>query len=195
MSVAFVLGNGLSRKPIPFDPLKKIGKVYACNAVYRQYTPDYLVAVDAKMINEICQEGAQLRMPVWTNPNHAYKKFKKLNFFEPSLGWSSGPTALWLACSHNHQMIYLLGFDFLGTDQGKLNNIYGDTPNYKKNSDTATYHGNWNRQTAIILQKNGSKKFCRIIPDGGHIFPAEDLKKYTNYSEMTVSQFKHQYHL
>ena len=49
MSVAFVLGNGLSRKPIPFDPLKKIGKVYACNAVYRQYTPDYLVAVDAKM--------------------------------------------------------------------------------------------------------------------------------------------------
>ena len=90
MSVAFVLGNGLSRKPIPFDPLKKIGKVYACNAVYRQYTPDYLVAVDAKMINEICQEGAQLRMPVWTNPNHAYKKFKKLNFFEPSLGWSSG---------------------------------------------------------------------------------------------------------
>ena len=107
MSVAFVLGNGLSRKPIPFDPLKKIGKVYACNAVYRSHTPDYLVAVDAKMVNEICQAGAQLRMPVWTNPNRAYKKFKKLNYFEPSLGWSSGPTALWLCCSHNHQMVYL----------------------------------------------------------------------------------------
>jgi hypothetical protein len=92
-------------------------------------------------------------------------------------------------------MIYLLGFDFLGTEQGKLNNIYGDTPNYKKNSDTATYHGNWNRQTAIILQKNGLKKFCRVVPDSGHSFPAEDLKKYTNYSEMTVSAFKHQYHL
>tara|TARA_A200000113_G_scaffold198789_2_gene191097 strand:- start:1272 stop:1919 length:648 start_codon:yes stop_codon:yes gene_type:complete len=120
VSVAFVLGNGLSRKPIPFDPLKKIGKVYACNAVYRSHTPDYLVAVDAKMVNEICDAGAQLRMPVWTNPNHAYKKFKGLNFFEPSLGWSSGPTALWLCCSHNHQLVYLLGFDFLGTDQGKL---------------------------------------------------------------------------
>ena len=142
MSVAFVLGNGLSRKPIPFDPLKKIGKVYACNAVYRSHTPDYLVAVDAKMVNEICQAGAQLRMPVWTNPNRAYKKFKKLNYFEPSLGWSSGPTALWLCCSHNHQMVYLLGFDFLGTEQGKLNNIYGDTDNYKKNSDVATNHGN-----------------------------------------------------
>ena len=169
--------------------------MYACNAVYRSHTPDYLVAVDAKMVNEICQAGAQLRMPVWNNPNRAYKKFKKLNYFEPSLGWSSGPTALWLCCSHNHQMVYLLGFDFLGTDQGKLNNIYGDTDNYKKNSDVATYHGNWNRQTAIILQKNGLKKFCRVIPDAGQVFPAEDLKKYTNYSEITVSQFKHQYHL
>ena len=64
MSVAFVLGNGLSRKPIPLEPLKQHGKIYACNAVYRTFTPDYLVAVDAKMINEICQEGAQLRMPV-----------------------------------------------------------------------------------------------------------------------------------
>ena len=195
MSVAFVLGNGLSRKPIPLEPLKQHGKVYACNAVYRTFTPDYLVAVDAKMINEICTADAHRKMPVWTNPNRAYKKWNGLNFFEPSLGWSSGPTALYLATQKEHQLIYILGFDFIGSPDGKLNNIYGDTPNYKKNSDTATYHGNWNRQTAIILQKNGLKKFCRIIPDGGHIFPAEDLKKYTNYSEMTVSQFKHQFHL
>ena len=94
MSVAFVLGNGLSRKPIPLEPLKQHGKVYACNAVYRTFTPDYLVAVDAKMINEICTADAHRRMPVWTNPNRAYKKWNGLNFFEPSLGWSSGPTAI-----------------------------------------------------------------------------------------------------
>ena len=90
MSIAFVLGNGLSRKPIPLDPLQQFGKVYACNAVYRTYTPNYLVAVDAKMINEICTAGAQLKIPVWTNPNRAYKKYPGLNFFEPSLGWSIG---------------------------------------------------------------------------------------------------------
>lgn len=195
MTVAFVLGNGLSRKPVPLEPLKQHGKVYACNAVYRTFTPDYLVAVDAKMVNEICMAGAQLKMPVWTNPNRAYKKYKGLNFFEPSLGWSSGPTALWLASKHMHQLVYLLGFDFTGTNEGKLNNIFGDTPNYKKNSDIATYHGNWNRQTSIILQKNSLKRYIRVVPEGTDVFEAKDLKKYTNYSEITVQEFKRRYHL
>ena len=195
MSVAFVLGNGLSRKPIPLDPLKTHGKIYACNAVYRTFTPDYLVAVDAKMVSEICTDGAQLRMSVWTNPNRAYKKYKGLNFFEPSLGWSSGPTALWLASKNGHQLIYILGFDFIGTPDGKLNNIFGDTPNYKKNSDIATYHGNWNRQTSIILQKNSLKRYIRVVPEGINVFEAQDLKKYTNYSEITVQEFKRRYRL
>jgi len=195
MTVAFVLGNGLSRKPIPLEPLKQHGKIYACNAVYRTFTPDYLVAVDAKMVNEICMAGAQLKMPVWTNPNRAYKKYKGLNFFEPSLGWSSGPTALWLASKHMPQLVYMLGFDFTGTNEGKLNNIFGDTPNYKKNSDVATYHGNWNRQTSIILQKNSLKRYIRVVPEGTNVFEAKDLKKYTNYSEITVQEFKRRYHL
>jgi hypothetical protein len=195
MSVAFVLGNGLSRKPIPLEPLKQSGKVYACNAVYRTFTPDYLVAVDAKMINEICTAGAQLKMPVWTNPNKAYKKFPKLNYFEPSMGWSSGPTALWLASKHGHQLIYILGFDFTGTKEGRLNNIFGDTPNYKKNTDVATYHGNWNRQTCIVLQKNSLKRYIRVVPEGTDVFEASDLKKYANYSEITVQEFKRRYRL
>ncbi len=195
MTVAFVLGNGLSRKPIPLEPLKQHGKIYACNAVYRTFTPDYLVAVDAKMVNEICMTGAQLKMPVWTNPNRAYKKYKGLNFFEPSLGWSSGPTALWLASKHMHQTFFLLGFDFTGTMEGKLNNIYGDTPNYKKNSDTATYHGNWNRQTSIILQKNSLKRYIRVVPEGTSVFEAKDLKKFTNYSEITGPECTRRSHL
>ena len=94
-----------------------------------------------------------------------------------------------------HQLIYILGFDFIGNQDGILNNIYGDTPNYKKNTDVATYHGNWNRQTSIVLQKNGLKRFVRVIPEGTHVFEAKDLKKYTNYSEITVQEFKRRYHL
>ena len=51
--VAFVIGNGISREGIELEALSKIGKVYACNAVYRTFKPDYLVAVDVKMILEI----------------------------------------------------------------------------------------------------------------------------------------------
>ena len=53
MTVAFVLGNGESRKGIQIEDLKKIGKVFACNGVYRSDRPDVLVAVDPKMLLEI----------------------------------------------------------------------------------------------------------------------------------------------
>lgn len=195
MSTAFVLGNGTSRRDIPLEPLKDYGKIYACNAVYRSFDPDYLVAVDAKMIHEICGNNYQYKVPVWTNENRAFKKFKKLNYFSPPLGWSSGPTALHLASKHAHNTIYILGFDYVGTPDGKLNNLFGDTPNYKKNTDVATYHGNWMRQSCIVLQKNSLKRYIRVVRDSNSTFKAQDLQKYANYSEITVSEFKKTHNL
>ena len=55
------------------------------------------------------------------------------NFFQPSKGWSSGPTALHLASTHDTTDIYILGFDYKGLGE-RINNIYADTPNYKKKS-------------------------------------------------------------
>ena len=98
--IAFVLGNGTSRDGIDLEEISKIGKVYACNAVYRTFAPDYLVAVDVKMILEINKHGYQRNHEVWTNPNRAYDAMSGFQFFQPSKGWSSGPTALWLASQH-----------------------------------------------------------------------------------------------
>ena len=93
MTVAFVIGNGESRKDIDLYPLKNYGKLYACNAVYRHFQPDYLVAVDVKMILEINQHKWQMENSVWTNPNKQFNGMQGFNFFHPSKGWSSGPTA------------------------------------------------------------------------------------------------------
>ena len=54
-SIAFVLGNGESRKGIEINDLKDKGTVFACNGVYRTHQPHYLVAVDPKMILEIAE--------------------------------------------------------------------------------------------------------------------------------------------
>ena len=179
MSIGFVLGNGKSREPIPLEPLKKYGTIYGCNAVYRDFSPDYLVAVDTKMVLELNKEGIQHQVETWTNPNRAYNEMAGFHFFQPSKGWSSGPTALWLATNgdpknpqaHQNDPIYLLGFDFMGTDAdnikgegGSLNNIYADTENYKKSNDPATYHGNWARQVGIVCQKNPQKRYIRVVP-------------------------------
>ncbi len=84
----------------------------------------------------------------------------------------------------------------MGTPEGKHNNLYSDSKNYKKSSDVATYHGNWNRQCCIILQKNPSKTYIRVIADRADpTFKAVDLKKFTNYHELKVSEFKQRYNL
>ena len=57
MNNIFVIGNGESRKNIDLDTLKSKGKVYGCNALYRDFSPDVLVCVDTKMIFEVIDNG------------------------------------------------------------------------------------------------------------------------------------------
>ena len=186
--IAFVLGNGTSRKDIPLPPLKEIGKVYGCNALYRQFRPDYLVAVDTKMILEINKAGYQKHNEVWTNPNRSYVKFKHFNYFNPSKGWSSGPTALWLASEHRYETIYILGFDYRGLQDGKrFNNVYADTQNYKKSTDSATFFGNWMRQTCSVVQSNPKINYVRVIDDDTYI--PKDLAKFKNVQHINVRDF------
>ena len=190
--IAFVLGNGMSRRNIPIDELKKHGTVYACNAVYRSDTPDFLVAVDVKMILEINKSGYQKNNQVWTNPNRAYDRMQGFNYFQPSKGWSSGPTALWLASQHNYEKIYILGFDYKGIDDGnkkgyKFNNIYADTRNYKASHDSATFFGNWLRQTKSVVQEHTEIKYIRVILQDN--YRPEELNKFNNFTTMTVEDF------
>ena len=196
MSIAFVLGNGTSRQRIPLDPLRKFGTIYACNAVYREFKPDYLVAVDTKMINEIVQYRYHKEGQVWTNYNKSYEKYSGLNYFEPSKGWSSGPTALDLASDHGHKTIYILGFDYqgIGRKQELVNNVYAGTENYKKVHDRATYFGNWERQTSTVIQKNPRIRYIRVVEVEPYFVP-NSLEGHDNLRHITVEKFKQKFKL
>ena len=185
--IAFVLGNGTSRQSIDLNQLKNKGTVYGCNALYREFEPDYLVAVDIKMILEINKAGYQHSHEVWTNPNRAYDKMNGFNFFQPSKGWSSGPTALHLASTHNLTDIYILGFDYQGIDN-KINNVYADTINYKKSHEKATFHGNWLKQTCITCQKFSKKRYIRVL--GENAFIPKEFSNIDNLSHMSIEEFK-----
>lgn len=188
----FVLGNGTSRKGIDPLELQKYGKVYGCNALYREFDPDYLVAVDVKMILEIDKKQYQMKNPnVWTNFNKAYRKMDGFNYFKPSKGWSSGPTALYLATQHLpvYKKIFILGFDYRGLEDGKkVNNMYASTPNYKKTTDTATYYGNWLKQTATVIKTNPQINFYRVIAQDN--FLPKELNNFSNLKHITVEDFQ-----
>jgi len=193
-STAFVLGNGESRKGIDINDLKEKGTVFACNAVYRTHRPDFLIAVDPKMILEIAETDYPVHNKVWSNFNAQYNKHPKIlnhvNWFKPSLGWSSGPTALRMACEHGFKEIYILGFDYQGHKDGKrfkLNNIFGDSRNYKKRNDEATFYGNWMNQTKRCLQDFKDVQFHRVIPKGW--FQPKDLGWAGNIDHPSTEEF------
>ena len=63
--IHFCFGNGNSRKGIDIEQYKKYGKVVGCNAIYRDYTPDILVALDSKINHEIYRSGYCFENTTW----------------------------------------------------------------------------------------------------------------------------------
>ena len=57
MKRVFVIGNGESRRSIDLRQLREHGKIYGCNALYRDFTPDVLVGVDQGIMHEINHSG------------------------------------------------------------------------------------------------------------------------------------------
>ena len=53
----FCIGNGESRKGFDLEKLRPYGKIYGCNALYRDFTPDHLSAVDMGIMHEIYNSG------------------------------------------------------------------------------------------------------------------------------------------
>ena len=186
-NVAFVLGNGTSRTSLNHNSLLDKGIVYACNAMYREFEPHYLIAVDVKMVNEIVASGWNKTHAVWTNPNKGISTKHHLNLFNPHKGWSSGPTALWFASEQGHRDIYIFGFDFQGL-QGRFNNVYADTYNYKKTSDTATFHGNWLSQTERTIKDFRHTQYYRVINPGDFV-PDQLGIQVKNIKHITYDEF------
>ena len=201
--VAFVLGNGESRKGIDIDDLKKHGTVFACNGVYRTDKPDFLIAVDPKMVLEIAESDYLLQNKVYSNFNAQYNKNPKIlenvQWFKPSLGWSSGPTALRMACDHGFKEIYILGFDYQGLSEGgknnrfKVNNLFKDSRNYKKGNEQATFFGNWMNQTKKCLQDYPDVKFHRVIPKDW--FQPKDLAWKGKIDHPSTDEFLEKFNL
>jgi hypothetical protein len=196
-NLAFVIGNGLSRQGLNLDLLKSQGTVYACNAIYRDgFLPDYLIAVDTKMIREITSVGYHLEHEVYTNPNRYTRSLDRVRTFNPNLGWSSGPSALHLASQMGHKQIYILGFDYEGTgpEKSRVNNIFAGTQNYKGLDDKATFFGNWTRQTMLCVQRFSKCSYYRVIPEVNSFVP-DNLREVSNLNHITIDNFKKMFKL
>ena len=61
----FCIGNGESRQSLDLIKFRPHGKIYGCNALYRDFTPDVLTAVDHGIMHEIYQSGYCDKNETW----------------------------------------------------------------------------------------------------------------------------------
>jgi len=61
----FCIGNGESRSPVDLIKLRPHGKIYGCNALYRDFTPDVLCSVDGQTMHEVYHSGYADNNELW----------------------------------------------------------------------------------------------------------------------------------
>jgi len=167
-STAFVIGNGTSRLGFNLEKLKKYGKTYGCNAIYRDFIPDQLLAVDSKMIKEFSLNKVYEKTEIWVNDNNAANVEHKegLNFLTGELkkGTGCGFTALLKALQDGSSTIYMIGFDLHPIDERPyqyFNNVYANTEGYKGDRDTPPSNDRYIPKLCRILNDYPEVKFIR----------------------------------
>ena len=65
MKKVFCIGNGGSRKNFDLESLRGKGRIYGCNALYRDFKPDVLISVDNGIMHEIYQSGFSKEVECW----------------------------------------------------------------------------------------------------------------------------------
>ncbi len=185
MAIAFVLGNGISRLEIPLDVMRHQGKIYGCNALYRDFTPDVLVATDRPIAAYIQESGYAKTNRFYTRrplPDSGANTVPSEYF-----GFSSGPIAVSLAARDGHNLIYLLGFDLGPTSNDKFNNIYAGTDFYKPIDSNPTFTGNWIKQMTRVMQDHPRTRFVRLY--GTTTARVAELDSISNLKHQDIATF------
>ena len=194
MNIACVIGNGPSRKELDLHCINATMTTYGCNALYRDFMPNYLISMDYNMVKEILDNKVHHQTSFHTQHDNRIdelqQKGEPINFF-----WGftetndSGNSALRLALKSKHDIVYMIGFDY-SDNPNSLPNVYSGTQNYlPKHAYPAAsmMDTKWEQRLRKILREYPNQKVIRV--NG-----TKSLNIGTdNYQEITTQQFKEIY--
>ena len=187
---AYCIGNGPSRKDFDLTRLKETGQTYGCNALYRDFIPDFIFSVDTKITQEMVKDEVGLKTTHYApalEVNRAQSK-GMLHLIPNNPHWISGNQAFWTAGVHGHKNIYLIGYDFREYGKDQLNNIYQDTNCYGERHGSDIFEG-WLKQFRDMLKMRPYVNYT-IVHDNppeylNHLQTGSDLgnSKVISYQE------------
>lgn len=192
---AIAIGNGESRQGFDLRHIAnhKAGlgganrlQSYGCNALYRDFTPDFLVAVGADIAKEIGLSTYPIDNIVYAHGEHVIEYPGKFYLIPQNVSYDAGALAIYLACFDGHKKVFMLGYD--GYDVlSNVNNVYKDTNGYplsteQQNSDFFT------KTLLSVMKTYDDVEFVRIMPESSHWIPP-GLDSLPNFRQINFREF------
>ena len=163
LSRAFIVGNGKSRNKFDLEQLRKHGTIYGCNALYRDFKPDYLIAIDEAITEEIKASdfppGRFIYPPFEEQFEHPeFNPFTRLRS-------NAGMNAMIEAVKHGRRELVCLGFDFIIQNELATDNMYQGTQCYGPETRTNLADGlRRARYLEWFVKKHPSVSFKLMLP-------------------------------
>lgn len=161
--VAYIIGNGPSRKDFDLELLRGSGTIYGCNALYRDFHPDYLVAIDTGIIAEILASDFPRNRFIIPPTNEHYEP-AECNPARPRS--NAGMNAMLEALRRGATSLVCLGFDFLLDNPAQaVDNMYSGSLNYGPETK-ANHDDNAGRLHFLqwFITQNDAADFYFIFP-------------------------------
>jgi hypothetical protein len=169
---AVAIGNGHSR--VGFD-LSLIAnhkggvlatdklQSYGCNGLYRDFAPDFLVAVGS-IVDEIAASDYVPANIVYTNATGVLKYPGKFQLIPQNIYIDAGALAAYMAAFDGHKKVFLIGYDQYDNDTGgNINTIYAGTDHYPSTDSSSNGEG-LALSLSMVMKVYNDVEFVRVMP-------------------------------
>jgi hypothetical protein len=192
---AIAIGNGESRLQFDLNHVTnhKAGfggadklQSYGCNGLYRDFTPDFLVAVGDKIIDEIAKSGYTKNNIIYAHGEHILKYPGKFYLIPQNISYDAGALAVYMACFDGHKKVFLMGYD--GYDvPSAINNVYKDTVGYPNSSEKQN-SAFWSGTLHSVMTTYSDVEFVRVMPTKTWWAP-DNLAALPNFRQIDFRDF------
>jgi hypothetical protein len=173
---AIAIGNGDTRLSFDLNLIKNhrggiLAKnklqTYGCNYLYQEFTPDFLIAVDADKVKTIAESGYCNENIAYTNAQYMLEYPGKFYLIPQNPTFDAGSLAVYLACFDGHKKVFLMGYDG-----------YDDTPE----------NAFWIKTMLSVMQLYSSTEFVRVCPTKKYIC-SSSLLSQPNFRQIDFRDF------
>lgn len=187
---AICLGNGksrLNRLPEKIEHSNKIkilryyNVLYACNGIYREWMPDFLIVSNQILAAKLNEEYRDI---AYSNQEVA-RRYPGFNFMPGGTRLDAGASAAYLAAFHGAKRVFLFGYDGQHS-LGHNNNVYAGTEDYPSDNDEVL-DSNWVRNLRNVVTTYNDVTFYRVTANENDHY--RELLRLPNYKPINFNQF------